>query len=137
MAEVVVVNNEKKDPVATAVALKTAQLAMSFDNPKAIAEHLADWMKETLPSDVYTAYWVTITKEKERDKGIALEVLKLPYNLRIRLLLGARTGGFAATEDFKINTEQIHARVFVGLGAVTEYDKLGSLKPVAVFGIHF
>jgi hypothetical protein len=121
---------------AAAVAGEAQTQALSLDNPAKIAENVKDWIAENFPDEVATAYWVTISAHHDRDKGIAIEVAKLPYDLHAKVLMGEWSGGVGIfTRDF--DASQFHAKWSIGAGIAAPYANLEALRPFIGVTVRF
>lgn len=119
-----------------AVAQHVAQAALSIDNTDRIAENLKDWIAEHFPERVATAYWVTLTGHRDRDKGIAVEIARLPADLHAKALAGAWSAGLGVfTDDFDLR--QFHMKAAIGAGAVVRYSEPSKLLPFFGFTVSF
>lgn len=131
------------DKTEAAITKQAEALALAFDNPEALARRLAEWIKENYPEKVAQAYW--ITAERERDKGIQVEIVRLPWTWAQKLRLGVN--GLIGGKTIGANLSSVvwqdlagRWSVFVGLGAVTRYAELlggGKWKPVATVAVRY
>lgn len=114
-------------------------LALSFDDPAALARNLATWIREHFPERVAQAYWVSA--KKDTDKGIDVRIFEkqLPrlWNLRVRVgaLLGAQTGGVSVTVPLVTSTGGIS--IGIGVGAVSDWSDFREFTPVFVLRASF
>lgn len=113
-------------------------LALSIDDPAAIARNLAAWVKEHFPERIATAYWIKVNGD--RDKGIEVRLYEKPLSmlgglkLRFGALLGRETGGASVTIPFRT---QAGYEIGVGVGAVVDYQTFRDIAAVAVLTVRF
>lgn len=120
------------DAIAAQIEAATKDRALAFDDPQALVESVKEWMQENLPDEVSACYWVTLSHK--RDKGIAVEIAKVPANLRLKLVLGEETGGLGVfTRDF--DATRFHAKWSIGAGVVTDYTDVTKLDPFVGFTV--
>lgn len=121
---------------AAAVTNEAQAQALALDDPDKIAENVKEWIQENFPDEVSTAYWITMSKHHERDKGIAIEIAKVPYDLRLKAVLGEWSGGIGVfTQDY--DAERFHCKWAIGAGFVTPYADLGKLLPFIGVTVRF
>lgn len=127
--------------VEAEIAKRAEQLALALENPETIIRKLAEWIKTNYPERVAQAYW--ISAKRERDKGLQVEIVKLPWTWADRLklslngLIGSKTVGASLSSTL---WQDLSGRwsVMVGMGAVTRYLDLvdgGKWQPVATIAI--
>ncbi len=121
---------------AAAVVQKATTLALSIDDKATIAEKLKDFIAETFPERVSTAYWVVLTQHKDRDKGVAIEICKLPASLHAKALAGGWSAGLGVfSDDFDLS--KLHAKASIGAGAVIRYSDPSHLLPFVGVTVRF
>lgn len=108
---------------AEEIAQKAQDLLLVFKDPAAAAVRLGAWIQEKYPERISAAYWVTI--DADRDKGIGIEVYRLPADLHLKVLLGAWSGGIGIFHDVAVGTSP--AKLSIGLAAVRPYAAAGGI----------
>jgi len=130
-----------EDKTQAEIAKQAQALALAFDDPAALARRLGEWLRENYPERVAQAYWITASGG--RDKGLQVEIVKLPLKFAQRLklnlsaLIGGKTAGAAITSEV---WQDLSGRwsVLVGLGAVSRYADIldgGKWEPVATIAV--
>lgn len=131
------------DDAAAAIQKRGEELALSFDDPAALAKKLAEWIAATYPERVAMAYWVSVDGEATTDKGLQVEVLALPWSWAARvkdslgLLIGAGTMG-ANVSALLWQSADRRWSALAGAGAVSSYADLkagGKWVPVVTFAL--
>lgn len=129
-------SEQTDDSAAIEIAEQAEHFLMVFRDAEKAAEKLAEWVRENYPERIATAYWITITEQRDHDKGIAIQIARLPWTLQLKALLGRWSAGFGVfTRPYDV--QQFKAKVSVGAGAVAPYDDLGKLMPVLGIAVKF
>jgi hypothetical protein len=129
---------EEREDFQLATLAHARDLALSFDDPAAIARNVAEWMKDNFPERVAEAYW--ISAEMDRDKGLEIRLYERPLprwkNLTLRLgaLVGVETAG--VNVSVPIRTAR-GITIGIGVGAVARYENLKAISPVGTLSISF
>lgn len=127
--------------VEAEIAKRAEQLALALEHPETIARKLAEWVTKNYPERVAQAYW--ISAKRDRDKGLQVEIVKLPWTWADRLklslngLIGQKTVGANLSS---MVWQDLSGRwsVLVGVGAVSRYSDLvdgGKWQPVATIAV--
>lgn len=122
-----------------ATADQASAMALSFEDPAALARNLAAWIRQNFPERVAEAYW--ITAEKQTDKGIEVKIFEKPLSLlggmslRFGALLGMRSGGVSVTVPLVTSSGGI--QIGVGIGAVADWNDFSKFQPVLVLRASF
>lgn len=129
------------DEAAAAIQARGEALALSFDDPAALAQKLAEWVAEHYPDRVTPAWWVTVDGTNATDKGFQIEVAALPWTWAQRvkaslgMLVGAGTIG-AGVSAMVWQSADRKWSALAGVGAVSAYGELrngGKWVPVVTF----
>jgi len=131
------------DPTEAAIKAQGEALSNAFDDASVIAQKLAEWVAKNYPDKVATAYWVTVEKVPEHDKGFQINVMALPwtwaqkFKASVGLLIGAGTVG-ANLNALLWQDESKKWSALAGIGAVSAYSELkngGKWVPVVSFAV--
>lgn len=134
---------EGVDKTADEIATLASSYLMIFRTPELAAKKVVDYMREHYPDRVSAAYWITLSRPAdlkagtaERDRGVAIEIYKLPWRLRLQALIGSRSGGVGVFTP-EIDIERMRVRVSVGVAAVAKYARPNEWSPVAAVTVRF
>lgn len=78
-------------------------LARAIDNPEVIAKKLGEMVAKRWPDRVRSAWWVTVSGDPKRDKGMEIAILRRPVgrleSLRLSAVVGRETIGAGLFAD--------------------------------------
>lgn len=105
----------------TAVAL-----ARVIDDPAVIAQKLGEEVARRWPDRVRSAWWITVTGDPRRDKGIEIEILRRPVgrfeSLRLSAVVGRETYGAGLFADvWEGEAAGRYVTASVGIGGAKPY----------------
>lgn len=120
--------SRSREEEAIRADLETAAvgLARSIDNPEVIAKKLGELVAKKWPDRVRSAWWVTVTGDPRRDKGIEVAILRRPVgrfeSLRLSAVVGRETIGAGLFADvWEGEAVGRHVTASVGIGGAKPY----------------
>lgn len=122
---------------ARAIQSQADFLALSFNDPEALAKALAAWIKANFPNRVSAALWITAKKEQDKGISVFLHELKLSDRIKVRVsgLIGEWSAGVSGSAD--LWKAESGVTISVGLGAVVRYADTQEVSPVATISVRF
>lgn len=114
-------------------------LALSINDPEALARALGHWLRQKVPERLLEAMWVDL--EGNRDRGISVRIYEKPlprwpaFKARLGGLLGLKSYGLDVSMEVYKTASGAH--VSLGIGAVATYQDYTKFKPVASIAVRF